>query len=50
MSNGQVSGLHDRMSAINTLKCVGITRRYQIAQEKDMGNAVKLPSIVPITE
>ena len=32
------------MSAINTMECVGITRRHQIAQEKDMGKAVKLLS------
>ena len=42
VSDGQVTGVHDRMSAINTLECVGLTRRHQIAQEKDMGKAVKL--------
>ena len=44
VSDGQVTGVHDRMSAINTLECVGLTRRHQIAQEKDMGKAVKLLS------
>jgi len=42
VSDGQVTGVNDRMSAINSLECVGITRRHQIAQEKDMSNAVKL--------
>ena len=42
VSDGQVTGINDRMSAINSLECVGITRRHQIAQEKDMSNAVKL--------
>jgi len=30
------------MSAINTMECVGLTHRHQIAQEKDMSKAVKL--------
>ena len=42
VSDGQVTGVNDRMSAINSLECVGITRRHQIAQEKNMDAAVKL--------
>jgi len=42
VSDGQVTGVCDRMSAINTLECAGITRRYQIMREKDMNTAVKL--------
>ena len=42
VSDGQVTGVNDRMSAINSLECVGITRRHQIMQEKEMDKAVKL--------
>ena len=42
VSDGQVTGVNDRMSAINTLECVGSTRRHQIALEKDMSNAIQL--------
>jgi hypothetical protein len=44
VSDGQVTGCNDRMSAVNSLECVAVTRRHQIAQEKDMNAAVKLLS------
>lgn len=42
VSDGQVTGQNDRISAVNSLECVALTRRYQITQEKDMGTAVRL--------
>lgn len=42
VSDGQVTGIRDQMSAINSLECLALTRRHQIARAGDMRAAVRV--------
>jgi hypothetical protein len=42
VSDGQVTGIRDQMSAVNTLECMTLARRHQIARAGDVRAGVKL--------
>jgi hypothetical protein len=42
ISDGQVTGIHDRMSAINSLECTSLCKRNNIARQNCVGDAVEL--------
>jgi len=40
VSDGQVTGIHDRMSAINSLECMDVCRRHRVVRHPNMHDAV----------
>lgn len=42
ISDGQVTGMHDQMSAINTLECMSLCHRHGIVRRPHMADAAKM--------
>jgi hypothetical protein len=42
ISDGQVTGIHDRMSAINTLECLALCHQHGIVRRQHMADAVTM--------